>query len=471
MENYNETGLFRLPRNAEDQVVGDLVFDVREGVSLKLRRPSDDTWPENPGIIVGTAGAQEVTLLDPYESSRTRSMPNSLRTQVFHANKLLLGHAFDRREDVAFTSATISYYGLGEWVNQSGVTADYSDEGTAAVIRYEQPESASVRFANGTISLDFSWTSQPRTEETMLTHSPYVRIEYDEAFGYEEILKHAKRIQDFMTLCTDKAVAFKNVTFSHRDIPMRMIDGSTRGRQSIEYRAPLITSPEFSMKSQPEYPLELSYDAVGGVETIARWMQTATEYATAVNLLTPFRSEMRSFVENRFLNVAGAAEAFYDLKYPEGKHVEDPAEWAKLQKLILSAVPEEHREWISQELPRINRPSLSKRLTVLGRQTKEITGRLSGRNADKIKRWAGVMAPVRNGLTHRRSEEEPFPGGALHWLTESVYQVLRVCLLKECITDNDLFDRLTASPGCPDVEARVQAALTRAYEILQRRPE
>src|SRR5437660_6226712 len=98
MENYKETKLFWLPENPEGQVVGELVFDIREGVSLTLRRPSDDIFPKNPGLIVGMSGAQEVTLLDPYESSRTRSMPNSLRTQVFHANKFFLGHAFDRRE-------------------------------------------------------------------------------------------------------------------------------------------------------------------------------------------------------------------------------------------------------------------------------------------------------------------------------------------------------------------------------------
>lgn len=55
----------------------------------------------------------------------------------------------------------------------------------------------------------------------------------------------------------------------------------------------------------------------------------------------------------------------------------------------------------------------------------------------------GTIAAVRNELTHRRSADDTFPGEVLHWLTESVYQVLRVCLLKECIT-NDVFDRLVS---------------------------
>lgn len=249
-----------------------------------------------------------------------------------------------------------------------------------------------------------------------------------------------------------------------------MLDGSTKGQQPIEFKAALITSPDFSKRSRPQYELDLSFEAVGGIETIAKWMRTATEYATVVNLMTPFRSEMKSFAENRFLNVVSAAEAFYDHKYPGGKEVEDEAEWEKLLEAMLSNVPEERKEWLSQELAYINRPSLSKRLTVLARSAKDITGKLSGTNSDKIKRWAGTIAGVRNELTHRRSEEDTFPGGALQWLAESVYQVLRICLLKECIANQELFDQLAASSGHNfTTEGYVTSAAAEAYEILQRR--
>ncbi|MGH9958153.1 MAG: HEPN domain-containing protein, partial [Pyrinomonadaceae bacterium] len=144
------------------------------------------------------------------------------------------------------------------------------------------------------------------------------------------------------------------------------------------------------------------------------------------------------------------------------------AEWNQLQELMLSAIPEEHCEWVSKELPYINHPILSKRLTLLGKEAKTVTGSLSGDSRAKIDRWAGTVAAVRNELTHRRSADDTVPGGVLHWLAESVYQVLRVCLLKECVT-SDVFDRLAASQGHPELEAFVSAAIAEAREIVRRR--
>lgn len=474
MENYGETGLFWLPTNAGDQVVGELIFDMREGVSLRLHRTFGNTWPESPTLIVGVAGAQEVTLLDPYETSHPVFMvPDRISTQVFHANRLLLGHAFDRQEDVKFTAAGVSYYGLAEWVNRSDVEEDsiMSEDGMhdSVTLRYNQPEAMSARFGQGVISIRFPWGLRNGLEELTLTHAPSVYFEYDDALEYGEILEYIKYIQDFITLCTDRAITPTKVTFYNRNIPVRMLDGSTRGQQPIEYRASPITSPTFAMKSKPQFPLNhLVYDAVGGVETIAKWVQAATKYAPAVNPMTSFRSEMKSFVENRFLNVAAAAEAFHHLKHPEETRAQE-AEWDQLQNLMLSAIPEEHREWLSKELPYINQPILSRRLTLLGKETKAVTGSLSGNSRAKIDRWAGTIAAVRNELTHRRSTDDTFPGEVLHWLAESVYQVLRVCLLKECIT-NDIFDRLAASPGRPEQLATfVTDAMTEAREIVRRR--
>jgi hypothetical protein len=118
MESYKEPGLFWRPTDPEDRVVGELTFNVRKGVALTLYRPSDDAWPKNPALIVGVAGTQEVTLLDSSETGRSTILTgHSLNTQVFHADQLLIGHAFDQQEHLKFTSVSISYHDLVEWVN------------------------------------------------------------------------------------------------------------------------------------------------------------------------------------------------------------------------------------------------------------------------------------------------------------------------------------------------------------------
>lgn len=381
---------------------------------------------------------------------------------------------FDRKDDVKFTAAAVSYYGLAEWVNRHGVTEnlDLSEDGLrdTVTLRYDQPEAMSARFGEGVTSIRFPWGIRARAGELALTHSPDVYLEYDSPLEYGEIIKHIKYIQDFITLCTDRAVATKEVTFYNRDIRVRMPDGSARGQQPIEYRASPVTSPTFAAKSRPQYSLDLGYDAVGGVETIATWIRIATEYAPTVNLMTSFRSEMKTYVENRFLNLAGAAETFHRLKNPETTQI-PAAEWDHLREHILSAVPDGHREWVSNKLAYLNDPILVKRLKELAAEAKQITGGLSGNNSDKIGRWAGTIADVRNELTHRKNKDDAFPGGVLHWLSESVYQVLRVCLLKECIADDRVFDRLAAAQGPSELAAYVSAAITKAREIVRKRRE
>lgn len=476
MENFRETGLFWRPGHMHDQVVGELVFDIKDGVSLTLNRASDETWPENTDLIVGTAGTKYVTLLNIFEKNRVlRSVPYSIKPQIFHADQLLIGHAFDHQDSVRFTSAGVSYSGLSEWVNRNGVTETHSlsEDGMhdSVTLRYDQPEAMSARFDQGIIWVKFPWGLRNRLEELTLTHASDIYLEYDGELNYREILQHIKYIQDLITLCTDKAVAPTDVTFYNRDIPVQMLDGSTRGKQSITYHASPVTSLTFAAKSKPQYPLDLGYDAVGGIETIATWLRVATEYAAAVNLMTSFRSEMATFIENRFLNLAGAAETFHRLKHPEATQI-SATEWEHLQADILFVVPDEHRGWLSKRLVYLNDPILVKRLTELGAEARQVTGDLTGESNSKIKRWAETVKDLRNELTHRKNERHALPGGVLNWLAESVYQVLRICLLKECITDNAVFDRLAvSSPRASELESHVKASLTKAREIVQRRGE
>jgi hypothetical protein len=120
----------------------------------------------------------------------------------------------------------------------------------------------------------------------------------------------------------------------------------------------------------------------------------------------------------------------------------------------------------------LNDPILVKKLTELGTEARQVTGDLTGESNSKIERWAETVKDLRNELTHRKNERHALPGGVLHRLAESVYQVLRICLLKECITDNAVFDRLAvSSPRASELESHVKASLTKAREIVRRRGE
>jgi hypothetical protein len=88
----------------------------------------------------------------------------------------------------------------------------------------------------------------------------------------------------------------------------------------------------------------------------------------------------------------------------------------------------------------------------------------------KVRDWAMTVANVRNELTHLSKDElNTFSGATLHWLSESVYAVVRICLLKECTTDVGLFERLAEKSHASSIGAFTGDAITDARAICKRR--
>lgn len=217
-------------------------------------------------------------------------------------------------------------------------------------------------------------------------------------------------------------------------------------------------------KSSPRYDLSLSFETIGGIETLARWIDVATTYRPVIDRLAAMRGGMKSYMENRFLNMLAAAEAFHRCKYPRGLQLPQ-SEFDELVTLILTAVPARHNKWVSQKLKYMNEPTLRKRLEHLARDTSMATHGLIG---GKARDWAETIKNVRNALTHLDEHEaNMFSGGSLYWLSESVFGVLRVAVLRECITSDDVWTKL-AVVETSAIGSRINQALTEVRQALKR---
>lgn len=467
MNEVKEQGLFWLPEQPDKELAGELTFDEDSGTCLSLVGTFDAAhdWPDAVDVILGTTAKGDVTLLDAFGGSSWSS--HGVASRRYTANKLLIGHQFESTHDVRFTSASARYTRLGEWIGRTGVDHDHQwAEGggrDTIALKYEPPTAMTAQFAGGSVSVTFAYRRDGDAEQWKLAHYPAIRLQYDCEMGLEKVLQHIHHIQCLLSLCMDIPVATREVQLFHSDLKMQMLNGSFIDHaKPIEYLVQPITSVARAERESPRYDLSLGFETIGGVETLARWIDVAATYRPVINRLAAMRGGMKSYMENRFLSMLAAAEAFDRSKYRDSQLPQ--AEFDELAGLMLSVVPAQHGEWVSQKLKHMNEPTLRRRLQRLARDTHEATHGLTGRPRD----WAEAIKDVRNALTHLDEyKDDMFSGGSLYWLSESVFGVLRVAVLKECISSDDVWSKLAVGESSA-IGSRIERALAETREALKR---
>jgi hypothetical protein len=167
-------------------------------------------------------------------------------------------------------------------------------------------------------------------------------------------------------------------------------------------------------------------------------------------------------MENRFLNIAFAAESFhrelYDADYME------PSELESLVQIYIAHTPEEHHEWLSGKLRYANSPSLRRRLQELAKRARPgIQSLIPNRGY-----WANIVAQVRNDLTHLRSDAEEFNSDDLYFLSESIYAVVRLCMLLEAGVPLEMLTRKMTEGSAAWYGTQLSDAMREASAVIER---
>jgi hypothetical protein len=166
------------------------------------------------------------------------------------------------------------------------------------------------------------------------------------------------------------------------------------------------------------------------------------------------------FGENRFLNVTFAAEAFHRITVG-GQYMEEKS-FKSLLDAYLASTPQEHHEWLLGRISHANEPPLRKRLQQLAARAGEATRPLIGRPD----RWAHTLSQVRNELTHITTDSRVFRGGDLLFLSESVYAVVRICMLMECGAAHEMLIEKANAPMMTWYRNRLKKSLEKVRSQL-----
>lgn len=470
MEEFEGMGAFWLPEKPDDVLTGNLSFDHEKGIRLTVVGDfSEDPFDTAQRFdrIVGFAGKKQVTLDDCEPGSSSITIPG-VKTQEYLVERMWLGHHFTAQDDTAFTGATVTFDDLPVWVGRSMIQVSHrycDNRFLHATAKFERLDSEIEEYERGTLTLGFSGSlgGEPVVEYRMRSH-PYLRINRPEETGYEEFLTEISRIQDLITICTDRPCGIRSIHFEHKDIPERVVSGATSNKpKRIEYRASLISParPDGQNLLKPHKML-LSFDDLGGLPMIGKWLSSTSKFSPVLGALMATRYRSKMYAENRFLNMTTAAESLHRLIRAETRL---PAiEFNRRSEMAIAAMTSpEGQEWLRGILKHANEPSLGSRLRKL---VKEAKPAIRGLIKDQGK-WSMAIAGVRNRLTHLEDMGGlKFDGGDLYWLSESVYDLTRICLLKEVGLTAERMQSLGESAPYNRYSSRLDSAIARVLGTL-----
>jgi hypothetical protein len=439
MEAIDEMGLFWLAGHPDDALSGRLVFSPKGGaeggIDLFLVGLFDRAaWDhrQNDLRIVGWIGTKQVTLDQAFLSASNEG--SGVATSRYRANQLYIGHQFGRDESLEFQMATASFSDFDVWVNDQSTTEEYPSHQTPApgkpvyTVSFDPPEREKARFSQGTVEMSIRWERTTDDRDSLVWRTwPAITIRYDHIQPMSVVRKDIGRIQDLVTLCLNKSTIMDRLLLTRPDVRARSLAGTDMGvDQPIELRVPLIRYVEpAKRKKQLEYRMLLTYDGLGRLDAVAKWLDASRTFQRSLDSLMSVRFAQQMYAENRYLNVTFASEAFHRIS-TQSEHATNE-EFSKVVDACVAGAPEAHREWLHDRIAFANEPSLRKRMRQLAAKTKSCTRMLIG-NVDD---WAFVVSGVRNELTHVGRHSRDFSGGDLRRLSESVFLVTGVAMLIE----------------------------------------
>lgn len=445
MKSFTGQGVFWVDGKEDERVTGTLTYEPTAGVTLDLigtfgdvlEQGSFKNEDDNRDRIHGVANGKLVTLVDASRSELKIQMPG-IPSATYRARYLLMGANVQQPRLLQFKSVIVKVSNLTQWVGRSGieVNVDWSDGQPPSkwtyIFRPPQPEHADFA-SSGVVKMGVEYTlGGDNVTESHIRQSAYIKVQPGSPVDIQGALTLAGKLRDLVVLASDAPADFEAVLLEPNEAIY--VDEPRRPE-------PLELYAHFSQASKPAQRSRLemlfTYAQFGGIEGVARWLHLSDDIAPAIGTLMSLRHGDFLYAENRLQNVTHAAESLHRIRF--GSEAIATAEHAARVARIIGAHSGEDRSWLEQKLQYSNEPNLRRRLIELV----EFAGSPALALVLDKKKWATAVAASRNRLTHFQGRA-PAPD-SLFYLSESVYQVLLLCILRMVDAPDDLLNSVAGN--------------------------
>lgn len=430
-------GIFWLASDPEEQVTGRLRFDTAEGGVLTLIgsfggiEGFNNTAERVPyQRILGVAGKKLLTLERCLETSKSFEMPGFVR-QKFHVGHVLAGAHFEDEAPIRFESVWVTIDNLAQWLGRTGLTftmEEQDGELNRLGLELNPLPSEVITAENHTVELAYTYgvKGDHQTQSTF-EHGTAFRVSRSEPGEFfEDLFPLAGALQDLVTIAVDAPCLLDSIRLRHADLVSELPSG-TRVHESVEVwlqnrdRAKTLSKPRLG------YEMLFTFDQLGGLAGVSRWLDVASEYRSALDSLLSLRYGGVMYVESRLQNMVQAAETFHRLGFPN--HVRPPDEYKAFKRALVKQVEQESRQWLHDQLQYSNEPRLKQRLLDLAGFAGDPFTLLVG----EVEPWAEGVKEARNSLVHHDGHrDQPKDGTLIHHMSESLFYLVVLCLLRQC---------------------------------------
>lgn len=140
-------------------------------------------------------------------------------------------------------------------------------------VEYVRPLDRTASFSRGDVTLRYAWETQGSgsVERFEFAHWPVFRLKYPALVPLDLIQNDVGRLSDLLTLCMDEVTTTESLSLARSDARVQMLSGASGPEQQIEFLAPQLCYPEFKKrKTRHVHQMLLTYDELGGIDTVAR---------------------------------------------------------------------------------------------------------------------------------------------------------------------------------------------------------
>lgn len=350
----------------------------------------------DPVRIHGIAGNKLLTLDGCHQRSQSISMPGFVRER-YYVPSTFVGAHFSHGESLELVSVRLQMDHLRAWVGKTGTHVDRTpgddSKGISKVVVTHEPlEKVTGSSHIGELEISFPVRFHPNDSgKTWIMQNCEFGTRFTNRLTLEDALQVCAALQDLVTIGVDAPTTVTSLALNTVNDDRVELYTRIRGNQ-------------VQAKTRDVHPREMmfTFDHIGGLSGIAGWLEVSKQYGAVVSSLLSHWYLPSLYEENRFLNIVIAAEAL---------------------------------ERIRTQQQNLNFRYALQRLAKDAGDTFEAL-------VDDVESWSEEITRVRVNKVVHRGLGGDIDGSRLYDLTESLYYLVVICLLKECGVPENAFSSI-----------------------------
>lgn len=417
-KNVELQGRWWLPDHEDHQVFGTLKWDPTEGGALQLEdelRPV--VWKNNPladgsvqkyregrgdtqlqyPVVFGQADNRALTLLDAFRRS-VRGYGTGESAELVHVNRFIDGAWFGDPDELRVDRVIVDLRHLTGWVNRSGLDVDYHLNNPAddvfAVIMAKSLPTFKIDHIGGSVGLAQGLhVSGDRVHLLGIAQDWSLQLVKPQPEPLQGFIETASDFQNLLTTAVGEAAVFENVVIQHPALPTQSLAGTpiANWRQDIAYHV------QWTVRAKPSDPVKehdmyFTFDELGGIDGIGRWLTVAENYRTELGRVMATRHSDDMYIEDRVMNVIAALDSFDRIR----RSTETRVDYVERVKACIDLAGEPFLDLIATD----------------------------------AEEWAKTVKETRHDLAHHRERFRVTGSVGEHLLAEQLFWLFAMCMLR-----------------------------------------